>query len=129
MGAIGVILIYVAGVAKAIQDRCKINSFPKSWAWWNEKTSWVYKDQMENWITGKQIGWLEWLFHTVLVFVTDGWHFFQMIRQVSLVTGTCLIVVHSNVKWYWIALAILVAFNLTFELVYSYILPWLIKKL
>jgi hypothetical protein len=110
-----IVLLVISAIAKILQDLCKVNAFPKSWTWWNERTSWTYKDDFENWIFNRQIDWIEWLFNTVLVWITDGWHFWQMIFLNSLfVAGG----IAAGVKWYWVILVIIV-YKIIFELGYS----------
>lgn len=113
------ILLVISAIGKAFQDSCKINIFPRSWTWWNEKTSWTIKDNIENWITGKQIDWLEWLFHNVLVWITDGWHFFQMLFINTGFVGSVLFGYAVWDKNWWILLLAAICWKTLFQGVYS----------
>ena len=73
------LFLALSALAKVMMDLCKISAFPERFTWLNEKTSWRLKDTLEERILGKQNDFLEWCFHTFLVWVTDGWHFFQML--------------------------------------------------
>lgn len=110
------VLLSIAFIAKALQDLCMINFYPKSWTWWNVKTSWTIKDDIENWIFKRQIDWLEWLFHTSLVWITDGWHFWQMV-YLNCAAWAFYFILCPDIAWYWF-LALTVAWKVLFTVTY-----------
>lgn len=124
MMIISYILIAIAAIAKAIQDHCKINSFPDSWTWWNESDSWRNK-----WDIKHKLSLYEGTLRvtdkrkprffgstTFLVWVTDGWHFFQMVYLNCLIVGFWLL----DEPW-WVMLICLVGFKVIFQGAYSLI--------
>lgn len=110
----GLILIALSAIAKVFMDLCKINAFPDSWTWWNERTSWANKDKWEEKLLGRQNDLVEAIFHTVLVWVTDGWHFFQMLFLNLLFVGALM----PFMKWYWVLL-IIAGYKIIFQTGYS----------
>jgi len=117
---IGFALIVVAAIAKAAMDiiahkyKQSIFSWPKLDWYFNPELSHLNKHNVSN----NRI--LLYLFKTVLVWTTDGWHLFQMIFLKCLVIGTVLITyfepdTHVVIK----TVLSMVLFGSTFELFYS----------
>ncbi len=88
------ILLIVAGIANAMMDtlksqwyNSKFNYIPIAhWFYqWAGTESWRNKWKHGNKVEGERF----WLSSTALVFITDGWHFFQMIWG----TAFCLAIV------------------------------------
>ena len=125
---LSIIIIVIAAYAEAIKDHAMRNAYPESWTWMNVKTSWRIKDNLENWILGKQNNFLEWLFHNVLVWITDGWHFFQMIFLNCLMVGIILLTPEIGWVWYWSALVIAVGYKTTFQIFYSLLKSSIVTK-
>lgn len=110
---VSLLLIIISAIAKALQDLCKINAFPPSWTWWNEKTSWRNKyHELSSGTAPRFFG-----STTFLVWLTDGWHFFQMVYLNTLMLGFWLLPFGWS-EWYW-TLACIIGFKVVFEISYS----------
>ena len=127
MEYIAITLIGIAAIAKGVQDLCKINAFPDSWTWWNESDSWRNK-----WDIKHKLSLYEGTLRvtdnrkprffgstTFLVWVTDGWHFFQMVYLNSLMVGFWLLAKYMP-NWWWLFIMV-VLFKVWFESAYSII--------
>jgi len=102
---IAYILLALSAIAKAIMDAAKINAFPESWMWWNELTSWRNKYQ-----------WNIPFAKTAMVWITDAWHFFQMLFLNLLFIGMWLF----EGTW-WQLLIVIVVYKVIFQGAYSLI--------
>jgi|GEM_PF-3550988 len=121
---ISLILIIVAGIADAFMDIFKI--WPSSrWAHLTDKNRWyrwagphAWKNKWADGSTTKERFWLS---STALVFVTDGWHFFQMIWRMAF---TLAVVFHHQflINWWADLLIYSIAYLIPFNLFYDYIL-------
>ena len=119
---IAFVLIAFAGIAKAFQDGCKNNLFPKQWTWMNERTGWRNKYKWEKPTSGE----IEFMVGpafpgatTFLVWITDGWHFFQMLFLWSFAYGNYLL----ELRWYWViitGIAMRVIFEVTYTIIKHY---------
>lgn len=75
------VFIILMQICKVIQDKLQFHyhksifSDSKRENWWNPEKSWENK---YIWANGKR--WKEWLLSNPLVFITDAWHFFGMLR-------------------------------------------------
>lgn len=109
---VGIGLLVVAGIAKAIQDVCASNFYESRLGglnpyFWENSKSWRNK-----WLNGdKNQGEVFLGSSTIFVFLTDAWHMFDAIRNVALIGG---VIFYTN----WIALPI---FLITFELTYKFL--------
>lgn len=79
-----ILSIISAAIGKSIMDTLQFhyeNSiFIKNQTWWNPKISWKHKYKNDDYTQGPAF----WGSTTYLVFLTDGWHFFQFIFLNSL---------------------------------------------
>jgi hypothetical protein len=76
------------GFVKWIQDTLSFRSFTNNWStpfdnskfrkWLDPKVSWKNKHE---WFKDNKF--LTWLFSNPLVFITDAWHFLEMIRNIA----------------------------------------------
>lgn len=115
-------LIFFAGICTAIMDvlryrwdTCVFRTW-KNQNWINPSLSWLNK-----WKSKTKFGDL--IMSTVLVWITDFWHFAKFLMLLSMIFG---IVFYTPLfKWYLDFLIYYCTFTLTFELFYSKIL---IKK-
>lgn len=68
----------------------------------------------------------EWLFTTILVFITDGWHLFQFISHSTFILGILLFNSNLNLIFTFIILKSLHLF--TFEMVYRHYKKFLLHR-
>ena len=115
-----VILVIVAGVAKAIMDTLQFHFYEMRIkldpGYWNPEISWQNKYY---WSKGKG-KFVEWLLCGPLVFITDGWHLMQFVFL-----NTMMIVPAIVQPWYnsiLIFFVIRVIFGILFSLFYNLIL-------
>ena len=121
---ISVILVIVAGIAKAFMDTLQFHYYEMRWKlnpqYWNPEISWQNK---YTWSKGKG-KFFEWLLCGPLVFITDGWHLMQFIFLNS------IMIVPAIVQPWWnpiiVFFVIRIIFGVLFSLFYNLIL---IKKL
>jgi hypothetical protein len=111
-----IILLIIAGISKAVKDRIMTGwstSKFKKWGfnreWWDNQISWRNKWKIENGIVSQKEKFP--LSSTVLVFVTDAWHCFDLIFMLSLSIGMWL----SPINPIWSIVLVLA----TFQTVYS----------
>lgn len=71
-----IILLYLAACSKAVQDAIAHGKWYLFGDWWDPVNSW--KNKYKN--GDPQDGPLFWGSTTVFVWMTDGWHFFQMLQ-------------------------------------------------
>jgi len=120
-----VLLIIVAGISKSIMDTVdfhfneSIFSTLKKKMWWNESEGWKNKYKDRDPSKGRAFpGSLTWL-----VWITDSWHFFQMIMLSSLfISITLSLTICLSLQWYWWILIFFTSKGLmtgTFELFWS----------
>jgi hypothetical protein len=95
MTILAIILLIVAGVSKAVKDRIMTGwstSKFKQWGfnreWWDNQISWRNKWKDDGlWVYDKERFPLS---STVLVFITDAWHCFDLIFMLSFAAGIWL---------------------------------------
>jgi hypothetical protein len=111
-----IILLIIAGISKAVKDRIMTGwstSKFKKWGfnreWWDNQISWRNKWKLQNGIVSQKEKFP--LSSTVLVFVTDAWHCFDLIFMLSLSIGIWL----SPINPIWSIVLVLA----TFQTVYS----------
>lgn len=113
---LGVLLIIISGVTKAVQDKIQFHYYKSIFQkynplFWNPHLSWKNK-----WKNGdKKQGEKFFLSSTLLVSLTDAWHLFGLIRNFSLFTGALLLPFHP------ISLIGYPIFFITFHIFYTYI--------
>jgi hypothetical protein len=76
------------GLVKWIQDTLSFRAFTKNWKtpfdnsklknWLDPKVSWKNKHE---WFKGNKV--LTWLISNPFVFITDAWHFLEMLRNIA----------------------------------------------
>lgn len=100
-----VLLVVLYFVSKGIADRI----------WFAPSTlEWINSD----WLLGKgEYAWYNrsWLLKYPLSFISDGWHFFDALRNSAM---SLLVVVTLKLKWYWFFVIILLG-GIIFELTYN----------
>jgi len=62
---------------------------------------------------------LNYLYHTILVFVTDIWHFSNMMNNIFVIFALIITILYSN---YYLVLIYLIIRMITFHIFYHYIL-------
>jgi hypothetical protein len=110
------VLLAISATAKAIQDKLQFHFedsvFSKLGNWWNAKHSWKNK-----WKNGdKKQGEAFFLSSTLLVGLTDAWHLFGTIRDLSMFL--CIVVVSLNP----FILLLYIFYRLMFHLLFTYVL-------
>jgi hypothetical protein len=114
-----VLLIILAGLFKAAADKMshhhELSIFKNFGDWFNPSVSWRFKWKGGNKKNGERF----WLSSTWLVFLTDGWHFFNFLMIWSVV----LAIVFNNLDyaWYYELAIFKVAFGVGFTLGYDYL--------
>lgn len=109
-------LLIISGLAKAIQDTLEFHYWKSIFAkakyenWWNPNMSWENKYK---WFPNSKI--LTWLISNPLVFVTDAWHTFGLIRNFAIFAT--IPIISGN---YWLFLLYFV-FTGTFHIGFTYI--------
>jgi len=147
---ISLILIFLAGIFNAFMDEFKIWSSSR---WWNlPKTHWFYKwagdgaSWKNKWAVypngslkanTKRLWYYLWLYKpaykerfpystTILVFATDGWHFFQMLWRTSFTFAVVFYVPILTISYIpdWISqfVYLTIAYLVPFNIFYEYIL-------
>jgi hypothetical protein len=99
------------------------NAYPASWTWWNLRTGWTNKWKNGNPDDGEKFFGSS----TFLVWLTDGWHFWQMIYLNCLMIGFWLLPFEGR-QWFWV-LAFIIGFKIVFEIFYTYLLKPILRKL
>lgn len=110
------LLIILTAILKSIQDALAQKKLLIKSAWWNEN-SWKMKWKGGDIEKGEAfLG-----SSTVLVWVTDAWHFFGMLRNISMILA---IVLYMPVWSCWLdGLALWLLHNAVFEVCYRWVLP------
>lgn len=104
---ISLILILLAFIAKVFMDLSSEDFYNNSY--WDKGKSWVKKNKFKP----------KWLFRTILVFVTDGWHLLQFIFLNLLIVS---VVMYSPlISIWWDLIIYSIAGRLVFEVIYSLI--------
>jgi len=117
---IAFLLLLISGISKAICD-VSASSFYNSKLnylnghYWSKSMSWRYKWKNESPIYGERF----WGSSTVFVFLTDAWHLFDVIRDLTLIAA-CLLI--GNVYYLLIIYAVRQIF---FELTYRWLMDTL----
>lgn len=111
-------LLIFAGCCKAVRD-CLSFRFEKSIfsdlnsAWWNPATSWAMKWKDGAGLVEKFPG-----SSTVFVWVTDAWHFFQLIQYSAIVFA--IVFYQPAFAWYWDFAILKSALVITFEIMFRW---------
>lgn len=101
---ITLILLIISAIFKALMDLSSEDKF--SIKWFNKNQSWQNKYKYKP----------KWLFTTILVFITDGWHLFQFFFLNTLFLS---IVLYSELTyWYLDFIIYRVLYGVVFELTY-----------
>lgn len=113
------ISIALTATFKGVQDLQAHGKLGFTGAWWNQD-SWKLKWKDGNPALGERfLG-----SSTVLVWATDAWHFFGMLRNVAMILS---IVFYAPIGRWWLdVLMLFLVHNIVFELFYRF-LPILIK--
>lgn len=112
--------LILAAVCKSVMDKMAHHHSDSVFAglslWWNPAKSWRLKWKNGNNLNGERF----WGSSTFFVWLTDGWHCFQMVCISFLVLA---VVSYVPVYGFWVdVLLYKVVFCLAFELVYRYLL-------
>ncbi len=75
--------------------------------WFNPAISWENK----YWTHNK---YLDWVFMSPLVFVTDFWHFLKFIMLNS-IYGIIILLIEVDIHWYWLIIGMNFAWGVLFE--------------
>jgi len=107
----------ISGVSKAIMDTISfhfsISIFSGKSRWWDPTKS--HRNKYE-WFPNSKV--LTWLFSNHLVFVTDAWHFFQMLKDITFAIAFGL----AGIFLPWWSLFIIYIFQRTiFHVLYTYL--------
>lgn len=112
--SIVIVLSFVLGITKGIQDKLQFH-FHKSifrnlGSWWNPEQSWRNK-----WKNGdKKQGERFFLSSTLLVSLTDAWHFFGLLRNFCIFVAIALLVDWKLIFFYPL-------FFVTFHIFFTYL--------
>jgi hypothetical protein len=117
---ISVILVIVAGIAKAFMDTLQFHYYEMRWKlnpqYWNPEISWQNK---YTWGKDKP-KFIQWLLKGPLVFITDGWHLMQFVFLNSIMIVPAILQPYYNP--FLAFLVIRTIFGILFFLFYNYIL-------
>lgn len=121
---IPIILMIIAGILNACMDVLKIKynisifSDMKFQNWIDPKISWHTKWKIDQKLFGKQIWLIDKIMSTILVWITDLWHFVKMLM---LICVSMSIVFYIPITSYTILDIIILysSFTIPFELFYS----------
>lgn len=117
---IAAVLFLIAGICKAVSDTLADHYGQSIFAnrnyWWNKGTSWVYKWKGGNPEKGEAFPGST----TVLVWLTDGWHFFNMIQYTAIILAVVLY--RPVFSWWADAILLKCVFTITFEVFYRWVL-------
>ena len=102
---LAVVFTAASGLFKAIMDISSEGLFKR--AWLNKNESWRYKDSYKP----------KWLFRTLLVWVTDGWHYYQFLFLNGLTAGIALAILIIP-EWYIVYVGF-IFMRVSFEISYS----------
>jgi hypothetical protein len=113
------------GLFEAVMDKLQFHykrSIFKNYqsTWWDPKNSWKNK-----WKNGDKEQGERFLFSsTVFVFVTDAWHFFKFLRNVSIQLGIFFLILNLCGVWFSMGYTILIYIikNIVFEKTFSLLL-------
>ena len=125
---IGIVLVSIAGASKAIMDKLqfhyhkcifKFDPVKYNQKLWDPTISWENKYKEGSMTEPKFLG-----STTFFVFLTDAWHFFQMIMLLSLFIGISLTAFYSGSFIYMIIKVIVLRsfFGLSFSIFFNKIL-------
>ena len=121
MSAIGLLLVLLSAIAKAIMDVIQFKYYDSIFKegnsyFWNPSLSWFNKYKNLDPKQGPKF----FLSTTILVWTTDAWHLFQMIFLKCLVAGHVILTFGVSSWWVlWANLIAVIGFGLVFELFYS----------
>jgi hypothetical protein len=111
---IAVMLLSLSGISKAVQDKISYH-WDKSIfqglkaSWWNPEKSWENKWK---WFPNSKI--LTYLISNQFVAITDAWHFFGLIRNISLFAAGVVL----PLEWY--SLLFYLVFATVFHFFFTY---------
>lgn len=80
-------------------------------SWFNPEISW----QNKYWAKNKYI---DWIFMSPLVFVTDFWHFLKFIMLNS-IYGIIIILIEVQTPWWWLIIGMNLAWGVFYEFTYG----------
>ncbi len=118
---ISILLLLLAGIANAFMDILKNQWNNSKWQKLSITNYWYRFAGPEAWKNKWKKGTTDiprfFLSSTALVFLTDAWHFFQMLWRLSFTFA--IVFYHPMVNWWadfiFLSIAYLVAFNLFYE--------------
>jgi hypothetical protein len=122
MVVLGIFLVIMAGISKAVMDNLNFHFhtsiFKNRPTWyWNMEFSYLNKYQNQDPTKGPKFFGST----TFLVWTTDAWHLFQMVRQLSLTIG--VFILGNNVDRMWLSIlcwmGLYLLYTTTFEIFYS----------
>jgi len=126
----------MAGAINGLMDKLQFRNteFSKKYPWFNPDISWILKWEHPLKISSSKKWYYLWLHKTqfnekfpysstVLVFVTDGWHFLKWVLfTIYEIIIVYLLYPSFNFEWYWFPLGVLIlkilrgiGFNVVFE--------------
>lgn len=113
---ISILLFALAGVCKALSDAIAHGKIKYSGAWWDWEQGWKAK-----WKGGDPNKGEAFLFSsTLLVFLSDGWHFWNMVQYLCLTLALPAYVLSGPVVSLWVdVLMMALAFRVVFQICYS----------
>lgn len=116
-------MMILAGIFNAAMDVLKVRfeiSVFKKWKnqnWIDPSIAWHNKWKLDEKIFGKQINIIDKIMSTVLVWVTDMWHFMKMLMLLCI---SIAIVFYEPIFNWWLDVIIMYgSFTITFELFFS----------
>jgi hypothetical protein len=120
-----IFFLIIASISKSIMDTVNFHfeksifSKFKNNLWWDQKQSWKNKYKNKDPLQGSAFFGST----TFLVFLTDAWHFFQMLMLISLFIIPILsLSLCITLSWYWLIIIffiIKIIFSIIFELFWS----------
>jgi hypothetical protein len=120
---LSVVLLIFAGICNATMDVLRYRwstSIFKNWKgqnWIDPSISWHTKWEIDKKLLGRESKFIDLIMSTVLVWITDFWHFAKMMMLISIMFS---IVFYSPIINWWADVLILYAsFTVTFELFFS----------
>ena len=122
---LGLILVSISGLAECIMDKLQFHFFEtpfsdfKNQLFWNPQLSWMNKWKDGDPKLGEKFPGSS----TLFVGLTDAWHFFKLIHNLTIFTGLFFISI-SGFNLIWMILLFLIArilFGIFFSLGFKYI--------
>jgi len=117
MMSLGILLTVISAISKAFMDLAAHEALGSWGDWWVGHVSWVNKYKNGDPKQGPKFpGSTTWL-----VWLTDGWHFWQKLVYDPLLWGVVIFVLGTPIHWAWSCLIISVSHKVIFELFYRII--------